>query len=168
VTIVVLLLTGVVTSSQFYLPSVLPLLERTPTALHNHEWWRLITPLFVHSDGWRQIAFNFAAIVVVGTFVERILGRWPWLLLYFTCGFIGETAGYAWKPSGAGNSVAGAGLLGALAIWLVTQTKTVQGKSGGAILLLGGAILTCAKDLHGPPLLAGAVMGWFMLPGRKD
>jgi len=98
VTLAVLLLTGILTSLQFYLPSVLPVLERTPTALQNHEWWRLITPLLVHPEGWRQIAFNFPAILVVGTCVERILEGWRWRVLYFLCGFIGETAGYAWKP----------------------------------------------------------------------
>ena len=61
-------------------------LERTPDALHNHQYWRLITPLFVHSGGWRQIAFNFPAIAITGCFAERIFDPHPWLIIYFLAG----------------------------------------------------------------------------------
>jgi rhomboid protease GluP len=87
---------------------VLDSLERTPYALARHEWWRLITPLFVHSGGWRQMVFNFPAIFVLGSIVERIFTRREWLVLYFTAGVVGEIVGYAWQPHGAGASVAGA------------------------------------------------------------
>jgi rhomboid protease GluP len=71
-TMSVLAVTGILTAMQYCYPSLLPLLQRTPSALVLHQWWRLFTPLFVHSDGLRQIAFNFSAILIVGTLVERI------------------------------------------------------------------------------------------------
>ncbi|HXW55398.1 MAG TPA: rhomboid family intramembrane serine protease [Candidatus Cybelea sp.] len=81
-TIAVLATTGVVTSLQCVFHSLLDSLERTPNALARHEWWRLITPLFVHAGGWRQIAFNFPAIFILGSLAERIFTRRQWLLLY--------------------------------------------------------------------------------------
>ena len=159
-TLGILSITGLFTSLQFVFPQILGALERTPTALVNCEWWRVITPLLVHSDGWQQIAFNFAAILVVGTSVESIFGIDRLLVLYLICGFVGEVAGFAWQPSGAGASVAGAGLLGALAFWLLL--RSVPGKIGGAVVLIGAVILCLRKDIHGPPLLAGALTAWVM------
>ncbi len=171
-TISVLLATGIMTGLQFAFPQILSALERTPTALANDQWWRLITPLLVHSDGWRQIAFNFPAILVLGTLIERIFGSRQFLILYLVCGLIGEIAGYAWRSYGAGASVAGAGVLGALTFWLLL--RGVPGKVGGAFLLISAGILTFLRDIHGPPWLAGICIAWicshhaFGDSGKKD
>jgi rhomboid protease GluP len=157
-TISILFVTGTTTGLQFIFPTILPALERTPNALAHHEWWRLVTPLLVHSDGWRQIAFNFLAILVVGVIVERIFGSVRLLVLYGTCGFIGEICGYAWQPTGAGASIAGAGLLGALAFWMIAQNRTPQGRVGGVLILAGAMVLVLFKNIHGPPLIAGACL----------
>lgn len=165
VTISVLAVTGIVTALQFPFPAVLHSLERTPGALRHNQWWRLITPLSVHAEGWRQIAFNFPAILIAGAIVERVFTRRQWLVLYFVPGIIGELAGYAWKPSGAGASVAGAGLLGALAAWL-RLNRTIQGRAGAVLLIAGAVFLTLFRDVHGPPILAGFCIGFAMLKGN--
>jgi hypothetical protein len=55
-------------------------------------------------------------------------------------------------------------LLGAIAVWLLLRVKTWQARFGGSIIILGALVLTSQRDLHGPPLLAGAcaagVMRW--------
>jgi membrane associated rhomboid family serine protease len=167
-TVTVLTVTGIVTALQFVFPPLLPLLQRTPSALALHQWWRLFTSLFVHADGLRQIAFNFSAILIVGILVERIFGHLRWLLIYFTCGLVGQFFGYAWQPSGAGASVAGAGLLGSLAFWLLHNGKVVQLKIGGAIILLGALILVYYRDIHGPPILAGALIAFALTLPRRS
>jgi membrane associated rhomboid family serine protease len=139
-------------------PQILPLLERTPDALTKHQYWRLITPLFVHSDGWRQIVFNFLAIAILGFIVERRFGRKLWLLVYFVSGLVGEIAGYAWQPLGAGASVAGAGLLGAVATWLFIKNRGLPGRFGSSVILVGAIVLTGLRDIHGPPILTGALI----------
>jgi rhomboid protease GluP len=162
-TLIVLAITGLTTSLQLVSPRILALLERVPGALARHQWWRLVTPLFVHADGFRQIAFNFTAILIVGVIVERIFGSRLWLLIYFVSGIVGEIAGLAWQPQGAGASVAGAGLLGALAAWLLLINKRPQAIFGAAVILLGAIALTATRDLHGPPILTGAcsAAAWF-------
>ena len=72
----------------------------------------------VRIDAPDKNAFTIAERIV-GCIVERIYGPWRWLLFYLAAGLTGEIAGYAWQPQGAGASVAGAGLLGALLTWLV-------------------------------------------------
>jgi rhomboid protease GluP len=113
----------------------------------------------VHDEGWQQIAFNFTAIAIVGCLVEHIYGPWRWLLFYLAAGLTGEIAGYAWQPQGAGASVAGAGLLGALLIWLVTKAGLPwPARVGGGCGLLATLVLTIFRDIHGPPILAGALL----------
>src|SRR5262249_25214526 len=113
-TIIVLAVTAIITGLQFVYPPLLLALERTPTAIAQHQWWRLVTPMFIHPEGLRQIAIDFPAVLVLGIWVERRFGTKHWLILYFVSGFIGEISAYAWKPFGGGASLPGAGLLGAL------------------------------------------------------
>ncbi len=161
-TLIVLCITGLITGLQFRFPVLLTTLRREPGEIANHEYWRLLTSLFVHNGGWRQIAFNFTAIAIVGSIVERIFGAGRWLILYFAGGFIGQIAGLYWKPTGGGASVAGAGLLGALAIWMILHPLW-RTRFGGVVIFLGACALLYIHDLHGPPLLAGmaiAVIGF--------
>jgi hypothetical protein len=104
----------------------------------------------------------------VGICVERIFQphRWKWLLVYLGAGFAGELAGFAWQPKGAGASVAGCGLLGTLAMWLLLAPR-VQARAGGLIVLSGAAALTWIHDIHGPALLFGIIAGGaFLRSGR--
>jgi len=166
VTLIVLAITGLITSLQVIYPGLLPLLERTPDAISRHEYWRLVTPLFAHSGGWRQICFNFPSIAIVGWAVEYLFGRRWWLMIYFASGLLGEIVGYAWQPHGAGASVAGAGLLGALATWLLFANRRPGGIIGGLFLLAGACALTVIRDIHGPPMLLGSCVALAALGPR--
>jgi membrane associated rhomboid family serine protease len=162
-TVSILLVTGILTGLQFAFPQILPALMRSPAAVSKHEWWRFVTPLFVHADGRKQIAFVLPAVLVVGTLAERIQGSRQVLLLYFVSGFAGEIVGLAWKPYGAGASVAGAGLLGAPAVWMLAKNKTPQAIFGSIVIFGGAAVLTAMKDIHGPPIFVGAALAALML-----
>ena len=161
-TVTVFAITAAATTLQYFFP-LLPLFERQPGALAAHEYWRLITPIFFHREGWRQIVFDFTALAIIGAIVERIFGGRRWLVLYFAAGVTGELAGFAWKPLGAGSSVAICGLLGALAAWLLRNPRPMQSRFGGMVILVGAVILTALRDLHGPPILVGIALGWAML-----
>lgn len=120
-TIVILLLTLAATGWQMLDPRVLAALRRNPAALAAGEWWRLITPLFVHADGWAQIIVNLLGIVLVGPAVEWLYGSLRWLLLYFGPGLVAEAISYAWDPNGAGASIALCGLIGAMLAWILRE-----------------------------------------------
>jgi rhomboid protease GluP len=162
-TIAVLLITGIVTVFEFRFPVLIVALERTPGMLASGQWWRLITSILINPEGWSQIVFNLSGIAIVGFLVERMFGSARWLILYLTGALVGELAGRVWKPAGAGSSVAICGLLGGLAAWLLWRRQPIQSRFGGASILLGALVLTGMRDLHGPPLLAGAFAALVML-----
>jgi rhomboid protease GluP len=125
-TTIVLGITVVATGLQMLYPGVLAALRRNPDALRAGEWWRMATPLFVHSDGWVQIITNLIGIAVVGSLVERLIGSLRWLALYFISGLVAEAISYAWEPYGAGASIALCGLIGGLLIWLWKYYQPVR------------------------------------------
>lgn len=122
-TMVIVVVTSIVTLFQFAHPNVLNMLRRDPEALASGEWWRMITPLLVHADGWGQYIFNVACIAIIGSEVERLYGRVHLLVLYLSGGLIGGVAGYAWEPYGAGASVGFCGLLGGFYLILISRRK---------------------------------------------
>lgn len=162
-TLCVLAVTGLVTATQFVDPRILALLRRSPEGLARGEWWRLITPLFVQADGWRQISVNFLGISVAGYLVERLFGSAIWLLVYFSSGLAGEFAGYAWDPNGAGASIAVAGLIGSLAAWLVLVNRQPPAIFGSAVVLVGALVLALHRDIHGPPVMVGSFLAAMVL-----
>jgi rhomboid protease GluP len=157
VTLTVLLITAISTGLQLVFPPILSSLQRTPAALSG-EWWRLITPIVMNRGGWPEIFFNMFTLAAVGTVVEQHWGGPRWLVFYLTGGFAGEIAGLAWRPVGAGSSVAVCGLMGALAVWLCSRASPWYFRLLGASILAGAMLLTGLHNLHGPPSLASAVI----------
>jgi rhomboid protease GluP len=162
-TLAVFALTAASTALQFVFPGLLQIFERRPGALAEHEYWRLITPIFFHAEGWQQIVVDFTGLMILGAILERIVGGARWLVLYLAAGLAGEIAGFAWKPLGAGSSVAICGLLGGLAAWLLRKGRPVRLRFGGMVILAGALLLTALRDLHGPPLVVGVVLGWVIV-----
>ena len=163
VTVAILLSTGIFTALQFPFPGVLEALRRNPQALSSGEWWRIISPLLVHSDGWPQIIFNFVAIALFGILAERIFGHWRWLLLYLVGGITGEIAGYAWQPFGAGASVGLFGLIGGLLAWQLISLATRRARIAATVGLVCAVALLIMRDIHGAATLAGACLAALML-----
>lgn len=109
-----------------YQPGVLGALQRDRGALGHGEWWRILSPLLVDSDGWIQWLFVSLGFATVGAAVERRIGRWPWVTLFLVGALAGELAGYAWQPYGGGTSIALCGLIGGLTVWQVRRAQPVM------------------------------------------
>lgn len=78
------------------------------------EWWRLITPIFLHI-GFLHLAMNSFALYYVGPLIERIFGNGRFFVIYLFAGFSGVFASYLLSPSlSAGASGAIFGCFGAL------------------------------------------------------
>jgi membrane associated rhomboid family serine protease len=153
-TCAVFAITAACTALTFPYPRLITALERTPTMLTHHEWWRFITPVLINPEGWRQIAFNAAALLILGAIVEREFRAQRWLAIYLASAIVGEIAGYTWKPTSAGSSTGISGLLGAFAAQLFFA-RAPQARAGAILILFGAATLTYFRDLHGPPILFG-------------
>jgi len=83
--------------------------------LHDGEWWRLVTAVFVHI-GIIHIAFNMYVFWGLGLIAERLLGRWNFLATYLLTGIAGNVLSLLLKPNivGAGASGAIFGIAGVL------------------------------------------------------
>ncbi|MCZ8521281.1 MULTISPECIES: rhomboid family intramembrane serine protease [Paenibacillus] len=55
------------------------------------EPWRYVTAIFIHI-GFQHLLFNSFALYVFAAPLERLLGRWKYLLFYLLCGIAGNAA----------------------------------------------------------------------------
>jgi rhomboid protease GluP len=78
------------------------------------EWWRFITPIFLHI-GIIHLVMNSLALYYLGPTIERIFGRIRFILIYLIAGFSGTLASFIFSSSvSAGASGAIFGCFGAL------------------------------------------------------
>jgi rhomboid protease GluP len=75
------------------------------------EYWRLITPMFLHAD-FAHLAANSFSLYIFGQVVERIFGTRKFIIIYLTAGIVGNIVSFAFTqaPSlGASGAVLGIG-----------------------------------------------------------
>ena len=148
-----------------------------PLVAVEHEWWRLATAMLLHG-GWVHLAMNLAAIVFVCVPLEKRVGGAAAAVVYVGSGIVASAASafLARTDVGVGASGAAMGLIGALGMmlwrrpglfvaherrrWLAALAMTVV-----ATAMVG---LVESKDVdnaaHAAGLVAGAVIGWTLLP----
>lgn len=80
---------------------------KDPRSIALGQWWRLVAPIFLHI-GIIHFVVNHMALNVVGRFLEQILGRTWFFLIYFFTGIAGNLC------SSYGNLHLGAGASGAI------------------------------------------------------
>ncbi len=149
-------------------PGLVTALQRQPSMVGDAELWRFITALFIYSDAWWKIAIALALFVVAGVLVERLYARAAWFAGFVAGGLVGEYFGIFWQPVGCGISVAGGGLLGVLLYGLAgdrrrTLPERIVWPACGAVAAIALCLL---RDIHGPPILAGAAVGPLVVPAR--
>jgi membrane associated rhomboid family serine protease len=140
VTGVVFAVTATTSILQFAVPGMLEALQRTPQGLHG-DWWRTFTALLVQDGGVAGTVSNLAFLLVIGSVAEQILVPWRWLVCYLGTGLAAELVGYAWQPTGAGNSIAICGLAGALTVALALEDPRLPRPAPVLLLYWCGALL---------------------------
>lgn len=81
--------------------------------LVNGEWWRLITPIFLHIDV-MHLAFNMFAILIIARPLEQVFGKGKLFALYLVSGLGGVILSFALNDNlSAGASGAIFGMMGA-------------------------------------------------------
>lgn len=105
------------------------------------EYWRLITPIFLHGDV-LHILFNSYSIYAIGPTVETLFGGLKFLVIYFIAGVMGNIASFAFSTHmSVGASGAIFGLLGAL-VYLIKKNKRIFKSSFGS-----GVVITIVYNL---------------------
>jgi rhomboid protease GluP len=150
------------------------LLALDKEALADGEYWRLISPVLVHGTI-LHLALNMYALWIIGPIVEALYGSVRFLFLYLVCAAAGSAASYLVSPiPSVGASGAIFGLFGVLlvadrvhkpALTRGARSLTMQiGALIGVNLFIGFAIPGIDNAAHLGGLLAGAWLGYVMIP----
>lgn len=86
------------------------------------EWWRLVTNTFLHG-GLMHLFSNMFGLLFVGTFLEPVLGRKKYLIIYLITGILASIASIWWHPNTVSIGASGAifGLYGLFLGLLLTK-----------------------------------------------
>ncbi|MCO5570365.1 hypothetical protein L7F22_024085 [Adiantum nelumboides] len=157
--------------------STLPLLygAKVNELLLNGEWWRLITPMFLHS-GFFHIALRSWALLFFGPQVENVFGPLAFCTIYFLGGLCGNIFSFFFTPAA---TVGGTGplftLFSAWAVYL-WQNKRVLGEQSadyyeikattmmGVLVLCLSCLLPIDEWIHVGAVLPGILFGSFAAP----
>ncbi len=141
-------------------------------ATQDGQWWRLLSAMFLHF-GLLHLALNMWALWDVGRLLEQVFGRWRFLLLYLSCGVIGNLLSLVIQGNQAvsgGASGAIFGLYGALVLFLWRERAQVERGEfrwmfGAATvfivfaLVMGQVVPGIDNSAHIGGLLCGALLG---------
>ncbi len=132
------------------------------------EWYRLVTAMFLHAS-LLHIAMNMLVLYWCGTVVERALGTWRFLLVYFVSGVAGSAGALLFSGPFAvtvGASGAIYGIFGALLILEYRATGTLAGPALGLIVInlaLSFAIPNISWGGHVGGLVGGTLATFVLL-----
>jgi rhomboid protease GluP len=139
------------------------------------EYWRLLSSMFLHA-GLLHLAFNAYALWIFGAEVERDIGSWSTLAVYFVTGVFAGAASYAFTPDffvGVGASGAIFGMLGAFIVYNYRRRQHMWAQArvrGAVMLLLFNLVLGFIPGIdwraHIGGLIAGFVAGYAVDPDR--
>lgn len=149
-------------------------------ALAAGEWWRLVTPLLVHSpQTLLHILFNMYALWIAGPIVEGIYGSPRFAAMYLLCGIAASVASLIFTPGpSVGASGAIFGLFGVLFAAMRTHQPLLDRRARGLAtqigvlivinLLIGFGLMGRVVDnaAHVGGLLAGLWLGFILVPGN--
>jgi rhomboid protease GluP len=138
-------------------------------AIIQGEWWRLVTPVFLHGSI-LHILFNMYFLYVIGPSLERFYGRARYTVLYFLSAIAGNVASFYLSDGvSVGASTALFGLVAANAVFVFRNREFFGDRAGG---LLRNTIMIVVVNLmiglspgidnwgHIGGLLGGLAFSW--------
>ena len=138
-----------------------------PMGVAHGEWWRMLTAAFLHY-GPLHLLMNMYGLYLAGTLLERVIGRWRFLLLYVAAGIAGSAGALLLTPNAATAGASGAifGVFGALFVLERRRHIATGGQVAGLIVLnlvFTFAVSNISVGGHIGGLIAGVVLMWLML-----
>lgn len=131
------------------------------------EWWRFITPVFLHS-GFLHLAMNTLALYFLGTTVEKIFGKVRFLFIYLFAGVTGCIASFIFSSTlSVGASGAIYGCFGALLYFGVVYPKLFSRTMGMNLIVVLAINLIFSFSVTGIDSAAhlGGLAGGFLAAG---
>jgi len=145
------------------------------TLISHGQYWRFVTPLFLHAN-LLHVGLNMLNFVVLGVFLERLVGHARFLLIYLITGIISIIASFYFAPQEISVGASGAifGLVGAYSIFVLAHRQAFP-RGGipallwltlviGVNLGLGFVIPNVDNYAHVGGLVSGCLLGWWFTP----
>ncbi len=145
------------------------------TLISHGQYWRFVTPIFLHAN-LLHVGLNMLNFVVLGVFLERLVGHARFLLIYLITGIISIIASFYFAPQEISVGASGAifGLVGAYSIFVLVHRQAFP-RGGipallwlilviGVNLGLGFVIPNVDNYAHIGGLISGCVLGWWFTP----
>ncbi|REJ25961.1 MAG: rhomboid family intramembrane serine protease [Bacillaceae bacterium] len=136
--------------------------------VHSGEWWRLITPIFLHTS-FSHLLFNTITLIIFAPPLERMVKSIYFLVIYSASGIIANIATYLIMPmdySHAGASGAIFGILGTYMFICFFRKEYMDQKNSQMILTVTAIALVLSfidahvnVVAHVTGLLAGFLLG---------
>ncbi len=134
----------------------------------NGEWWRVITPVFIHNH-FHHLLFNSIALFLVGSLLEEHIKKTTLLFMYFSSGIFANIITYLFAPVTyvhTGSSGAVFGLFGVFAVFMLYQRLFHrEGEAVGLFILFAFMLTFFDPDTnvyaHLGGFLWGCVCGFF-------
>ena len=142
------------------------------------EWWRLLSSVFLHG-GLLHLVFNCIILANIGTFLEPLLGRWVYALLYMVTGIMASTTSLIFNFGAVSVGASGAifGLYGFFMALLLSNIFKPEFRNQflkgtlvfvGINLALGFTVPMIDNAAHIGGLASGFVLGLIGLPFIKQ
>lgn len=132
---------------------------------YNHEYYRLVTAAFLHA-GLLHIAFNMLALWQLGSILERLLGTWRYIALYFAGAVAGNTLSFLLRGEQVVSLGASTAIFGFFSAFYLIVKK--QGGDTGQLvqLIVINLLITFSFSNyidwrgHVGGLIGGAIIGY--------
>jgi membrane associated rhomboid family serine protease len=98
------------------------------------QYWRIFTAMFLHVSIF-HVGVNMLSLFFIGRVVERVYGRWRYLVIYLVSGIVGGLATFFLQPEAWAVGASGAifGVFGALGVFYVADRRALGSYGAGAI-----------------------------------
>jgi len=113
----------------------------------NGQWWRLVTNTFMHG-GLMHILANIYGLLFVGIFLEPLLGKTKYLLVYLATGILASATSICWYPAVVSIGASGA-IFGLYGFFLATLLLKVFPPDFGKAFLLSTLVFVGFNLLMG-------------------
>jgi len=64
----------------------------------NEEYWRILTPIFLHAKGLSHVLLNSIALIIFAPPLEQMLGKIKFPIMYLLAGMLGNIGTYFMEP----------------------------------------------------------------------